>query len=403
MAHRWTVAALTTLTLIAVTACGNSTGSVADSNSNVLTEMDYYNTDPGLTALPKLLRTCGKQNGVTITRQVVPDLRTKLLQLAGSHSVPDLVLLDNPDLQQLAATGALADLGADGVRTAGIYPNIVAAGRYNGKLYGLAPGVNALALFYNTKLFSAAGLRPPRTWSELTTDASALTAGKQHGIGFAVPATEEGSFQFESFFLTAGADLKTLNSPQAVSALRLLANLVSSGSAPKDVLSWTQANVEEQFANGSLAMMVNGPWQLPELAKANMNDFGVVPIPVPDTGGTSSSALGGEVWAAGNNGNTAKAAAVIRCLASATNSLSWSKLVDYVPADQAGAQQLAAADPLMRTFVDEIGGAQGRTAELGATYPKYSQALWTAVQSVLAGQSTPQAALDQAQRQATSG
>jgi len=128
-----------------------------------------------------------------------------------------------------------------------------------------------------------------------------------------------------------------------------------------------------------------------------------VPIPVPDTGGTSSSALGGEVWAAGNNGKTAKAGAVIRCLVSATNSLSWSKLVDYVPADQAGAQQLAAADPRMKTFVDEIGGAKGRTAELGANYPKYSQALWTAVQSVLAGQSTPQAALDQAQQQATSG
>ncbi|HEY0805180.1 MAG TPA: sugar ABC transporter substrate-binding protein [Pseudonocardiaceae bacterium] len=400
MARRWTVAALAALALVTVTACGNSNGSAANSNPATLTEMDYYNTDPGLTALPKLLQTCGKQNGVTITRQVVPDLRTRLLQLAGSHSVPDLVLLDNPDLQQLAATGALADLGAAGVRTAGVYPNIVAAGRYNGKLYGLAPGVNALALFYNTKLFSAAALPPPKTWSELTADARKLTTGRQHGIGFAVPATEEGSFQFESFFLTAGADLRTLNSPQAVAALRLLADLVSSGSAPKDVLSWTQANVEEQFANGSLAMMVNGPWQLPQLAKANMSDFGIVPIPVPDAGGTSASALGGEVWAAGNNGRATTAAAVIKCLASATNSLSWSKLVDYVPADQAAAQRLAAADPRMRTFVDEIGGAQGRTAELGSTYPKYSQALWTAVQSVLAGQNSPQAALDQAQRQA---
>ncbi|HEX4704523.1 MAG TPA: ABC transporter substrate-binding protein, partial [Pseudonocardiaceae bacterium] len=112
-------------------------------------------------------------------------------------------------------------------------------------------------------------------------------------------------------------------------------------------------------------------------------------------------ALGGEVWAAGNNGKATTAAAVIKCLASATNSLSWSKLVDYVPADQAAAQRLATADPRMRTFVDEIGGAQGRTAELGAAYPKYSQALWTAVQSVLAGQNSPQAALDQAQRQAS--
>lgn len=399
MARRLLLAALAALTLAATAACGSS--STSDSSPNTLTEMDYYNTDPGLSALPKLLDQCGKQNGVTIQRQVVPDLRTKLLQLAGSHAVPDLVLMDNPDLQQLAATGALADLGTAGVSTAGLYPNIVAAGEYQGKLYGLAPGVNALALFYNTKLFTAAGLRPPKTWNDLTADAAKLTTGAQHGIGFAVPATEEGSFQFEAFFLSAGADLKTLNSAQAVSALRLLQNLVNSGSAPKDVLSWTQANVEEQFANGSLAMMVNGPWQLPQLAKANMTDFAVVPIPVPDSGGTASGALGGEVWAAGNNGKTAKAAAVIKCLTAAQNSLSWSKLVDYIPSNENAAQQLAASDPQLKTFVDEIGGAKGRTAELGANYPRYSQALWTAVQSALAGQASPQAALNQAQQQAS--
>ncbi len=399
MARRLLLATLAAFSLVAATACGGS--STSDGNPSTLTEMDYYNTDPALSALPKLLDQCGKQNGVTITRQVVPDLRTKLLQLAGSHGVPDLVLMDNPDLQQLAATGALADLGAAGVRTDGLYPNIVAAGEYQGKLYGLAPGVNALALFYNTKMFAAAGLQPPKTWSELTSAAATLTTGKQHGIGFAVPATEEGSFQFEAFFLSAGADLKTLNSPQAVSALQLLSNLVTAGAAPKDVLSWTQANVEEQFANGSLAMMVNGPWQLPQLAKANMTDFGIVPIPVPDSGGTSSGALGGEVWAAGNNGKTAKAAAVIKCLTSARNSLAWSKLVDYIPSNTAAARQLAAGDPQLKTFVDEIGGAKGRTAELGANYPKYSQALWTAVQSVLAGQAGPQAALNQAQQQAS--
>jgi multiple sugar transport system substrate-binding protein len=55
----------------------------------------------------------------------------------------------------------------------------------------------------------------------------------------------------------------------------------------------------------------------------------------------------------------------------------------------------------MQTFVDEIAGAKGRTAELGPDYPKYSQALWTAVQAVLSGHSSPQAALDAAQKQAT--
>lgn len=381
--------------------CGGGDEPAADATT--LTAMDYYNTDPGLSALPKLLDDCAQRNGVTITRQVVPDLRTKVLQLAGSHSLPDLILLDNPDLPQLAATGALTDLGAEGLKTEGLYPNVVAAGNHDGKLYGIAPGVNSLALFYHRKAFQDAGLQPPKTWEELRTAAAKLTAGKRHGIGFALPATEEGSFQFQSFFFSAGADLKTLNSPQATSALQLVADLVAAGSAPKDVLSWTQANVEEQFANGSLAMMVNGPWQLPQLAKAKVTDFGVVPMPVPAAGGTPSGPLGGEVWAAGNNGPKAKkAAAVIACLTGPDASLTWSKLTNYVPSNQQAATQLASSNPAMKPFIDAIAGAKGRTAELGPAYPKYSQAMWTAVQAVIAGKTGPQAALDTAQQQASS-
>jgi multiple sugar transport system substrate-binding protein len=133
-----------------------------------------------------------------------------------------------------------------------------------------------------------------------------------------------------------------------------------------------------------------------------MSDFGIVPIPVPAAGGKPSSALGGEVWAAGNGPKSAKAVQVIKCLTSAANSLSWSKLTNYVPSNEQAAQQLAAGDPQFTSFVDEIGDAAGRTATLGVNYPKYSQALWTAVQSALAGRATPDAALDAAQKQATS-
>ncbi|MYR28553.1 MULTISPECIES: extracellular solute-binding protein [unclassified Streptomyces] len=405
------IALLTTATATAtalLAACGGDGGGSAAKDSSgrlVLTEMDYYNTDPTMSALPKLLDSCGRKAGVTVRRKIVPDLRTKLIQLAGSHAVPDLVLLDNPDLQQLAATGALTDLGAAGLRTEGLYENVVAAGQYEGKLYGVAPGVNSLALFYDKKLLTDAGLTPPTTWDALGKAAKKLTSGKRHGLGFAVPATEEGSFQFESFFLSAGAELSKLDSPEAVRALTFLDTLVKEGAAPKDVLSWTQANVQEQFANGSLGMMVNGPWQLPQLRKAGMSeaDYGVVPMPVPAKGGTPSGALGGEVWAAGNNGaeKSRKAAEVISCMVNEKNSLTWSKLTQYVPAAKSAAAELAAEQPQMKPFVDGIAGARGRTAKLGATYPAASQALWTAVQAALSGQKSPSAALAAAQAEAS--
>ncbi|MFD5087927.1 extracellular solute-binding protein [Kitasatospora sp. NPDC058406] len=397
------VAAATVAGLL-LSACGDADAPLrsTDSGKVTLTEMDYYNTEPTRSALPELLTRCGNQARVTIERQIVPDLRTRLLQLAGSRDLPDLILVDNPDLPQIAATGALVDLDAHGVKTDGMYPNIIEAGKYQGKQYGVAPGVNQLALYYNKSMLEKAGVNPPATWDELRSAARKLTQGdKVHGIGFAVPATEEGSFQFESFFFSAGASLANLDSLQGVSALSFVKNLVSDGSAPRDVLSWNQAEVGEQFSTGSLAMMVNGPWELPQLRKAGMKDFGVVPMPAP-TGGTSSGALGGEVWAASSSGDKAeKAAEVIRCLVSKDNSLAWAKLTNYVPPDPDVAAELGASVPAMKTFMQTIGSAKSRTAELGTAYPKYSQALWTAVQTAVSGGKSPSAALTEAQRQAT--
>jgi multiple sugar transport system substrate-binding protein len=397
---------LAAASLLALAACGTSTGGGGSATVDSLTETDYYD------AAPHSLRTfgnsvfCGAQVGVKIVHQQVPraQFMPKLLQQASSRTLPDLALIDNPDLQQLAATGGLVSLSQAGLSTQGLYPSIVAAGSYQGQTYGIAPGVNGLALFYNKDMFSAAGLTPPTTWDELTADAKALTKGSRYGMAFSAVGTEEGSFQFEPFFWTAGADLKNLGSPQAVKALTLWKTLVSEGSASKSVVTWTQADINDQFAAGNVAMMVNGPWQLPTLdAKTGLN-FGIVPIPVPSASAKPVTPLGGEVWTVGHSGSAReqKAVAVVKCLLSADRSLEWSKDAGYIPSNQAAAAQLATSDAQLSAFVAEVGTAQARTTELGTGYPKVSSALWNAIQACLAGGMSPQAALAQAQAQATS-
>ena len=127
--------------------------SAARTSTITLTEVDYYNAPPTSLALPPLLKACGKANGVIINRQLIPQasLVPKLLQDVSTHSFPNLALIDNPNVQQFAATGALAPL--TGVKTKGLFPSIAAAGSYKGKSYGFAAGVNDLALYYNKDLF----------------------------------------------------------------------------------------------------------------------------------------------------------------------------------------------------------------------------------------------------------
>jgi multiple sugar transport system substrate-binding protein len=401
-ARRGTPAALTAAALLVLAACGTGTGSGGSGgDSGTLTEIDYYDAAPQNTQLPQILDECAARTGVKIKHQQVPraQFMPKLLQQASARSLPDLALIDNPDLQQLAATGGLVSLSQAGLSTKGLYPSIVQAGSYQGQTYGIAPGVNGLALYVNTDLFTQAGLHPPTTWQELKDDARRLTHGSRHGIAFSAVGTEEGSFQFEPFLWTAGASLEHLDSPQAVQALTLWKDLVGSGSASKSVVTWTQADVNDQFMAGNAAMMVNGPWQLPTLDADKKLHFAVVPIPVPAASAKPVTPLGGEVWTVGHSNakREARAVAVVSCLLGREESAKWSKDAGYIPSDQQAAAQIGASDPQLTAFVAEVGTARARTTELGTAYPKVSQALADAIQAALAGGTSPKSALSQAQ------
>ena len=373
-----------------------------------VTEWDYWTNEPQKTQYQTILDECTASTGITIDRQTIPgnDLISKVLLGAQQKQLPDVLRLDNPYLQQVADTGALAQLTDYGVDITGIYPNLVAAGTYKGKIYGIAPGINGLALFYNKDMFAAANLQPPTTWAEIESDAAALTKNGVYGIAWSSTAGEEGSWQFEPWFWGAGADLTKLDSPQAVKALQFLTDLVNKGYASKSVVQWGQGDVNDQFMAGKVAMQNNGVWNLAVLEKSNIN-FGVVAIPKPD-GGAAPGPMGGEVVTIPNTGDTARmqaAGKIANCLLSDKMMLEWATYAAFVPARESVAAQAVANDPNMKSFVDAAAAELTRTgppANLGPNYPKVSQPLWTAIQAALTGAKSPQDALTAAQQEAES-
>jgi multiple sugar transport system substrate-binding protein len=399
------VSAVAAVLALAGCSSGAGQGSSNTGVANSITELDYYTDTQGTAAWQQILDGCATQTGIRISRQSVPtdQLTQKLLQGAASHSLPDLVFTDNPTLQNVASTGALTPLTDYGISTDGYYDSIVKAGTYQGKVYGLAPGVNGLALIYNKDLLTAAGVQPPATWDQLTAAARRLTAGSRYGLAFSAVNSEEGTWQFLPFFWSNGADLSKLDSNSAVSALEFVSGLVSGGSASRSVVNWNQNDVTDQFTAGNAAMMINGSWTLPALSQTRNLHFGVVPIPTPKPGGKPVVALGGEVGAIPATGPASQQAGakVLSCVLTEKNMLDWDAGHDYVPARQATAATFAQTHPEMRPFVTEVQTARSRTADLGTRYPKVSTALATALQSALTGQQSASAALSQAQRAAS--
>jgi multiple sugar transport system substrate-binding protein len=393
-------------------ACGSSPGASSSNGKIVITEMDYWSIASQSATLSKLFGDYEKLHpNITIQRNAVPfaDLLPKADQEAASHTLPNLLALDNPSVANFAATGALTPLDSfmqGSFNASDFYAGPRQTMLYQGKTYAFPVGNNDLALFYNIKDFAAAHLQPPTTWSELASDAKQLTHGSTYGIAFSTPADEQATFQFEPFLWSNHGDLSHVSSTQSQQALQFLADLVHSGSASRGVLNWSQPDVATQFGEGHAAMMENGPWEIPVLEQQyNMKfgvDFGVVAMPVPQTGDQPVVPLGGETWTIPANKDAAVVKAtwdLVNWLEQPAQLLYLDQNFGYIPAIKSTAQQMLQTRPDLKVFADEFNTAQARTAQLGAKYPQVSQKIWTAIQAAISGSMTPQAALNQAQQQ----
>jgi multiple sugar transport system substrate-binding protein len=392
------IAMIATVPLVLAACSGSGSGG---GKVDSITVLDYYNQGNDKTVIGKYLDICGAENDVKIDRKLVPgaSLIQKVLQQASSKTLPDVLMLDNPDLQQIAATGALSPLDQYGISTDGYAKGVLQAGTYKGKVYGLAPTVNTIALFYNKTVLDKAGVTPPTTWDELQADAKKLTAGSQYGFAVDANATYEGSWQFLPFMWSNGGNEKNIATTGTEGALQLWTDLVNDGSMSKSVVNWTQADVNDQFIAGKTAMMVNGPWQIPAL-KASGIDYGIAQLPVKSASDTPVAPLGGEVWTVPNTGDKAKqkvAAKIVDCLNSEKNQLAMAKLRYTIPSKTAAAEKFGTEVPEEKVFVDLVANARARTGELGADWPKAATKIYTAVQSALTGQASPADALKNAQ------
>ena len=404
--HRRTPTVLSAVAMLAavpLVLAGCSGGSSASSGGKVdsITVLDYYNQGNDKKVIGDYLDKCGAENDVTIKRSLVPgsSLIQKVLPQASSKTLPDVLMLDNPDLQQIAETGALSPLTDYGISTDGYAKGVLQAGTYKGKVYGLAPTVNTIALFYDKKKLAAAGVTPPKTWDELKTASAKLTANGEYGFAVDANATYEGTWQFLPFMWSNGGDEKDIATAKTAEALSLWTDLVKDGSMSKSVVNWTQADVNDQFMAGKAAMMINGPWQIPALKDSGI-DYGIAQIPVQSASDTAVAPLGGEVWTVPNTGDKAKqqvAAKVVDCMNDAKNQLAMAKLRYTIPSKTEVAQQFGKDVPEEQVFVDLVADARARTGELGADWPKAATKIYTAVQSALTGQDSPADALKNAQ------
>ena len=306
----------------------------------------------------------------------------------------DLLIMDNPDMPAFAASGLLADISdyLEDFEDIDLYfPGPMNSTTLDGAHFGLPFCSNCLCLFYNKDMFEAAGIDfVPTNWEELEKACEMLAACDAVSatpLGFAGVATEEGTFQFMPWLYMAGATYETVGSEDGVEAMTFIKKLIDEGYLSKEITSWAQTDVNNQFMSGAIAMQFNGPWQLPGIA-ANAPDlnYGVALLPAGDSG--TASGLGGENLAVVNGDNVAGAVEFLYYYNQPEVMIAAQKIYGAFPSrSDAAADEYWTADPVQATFIEQLNTAVARGPH--PSWPSISEALYTMLQEVVIGTKTP--------------
>lgn len=368
----------------------------ASGSGEELTIWYYWETEGHQKALDKVITDYNvSQSEITVSAKYVPfaDFKKQLSIGASADELPDIAILDSPDHASYATMGIFADLTGK-FDVSNYYEGAVDSCTIDGTLYGVPFGVNCLGLYYNQDLLDEAGCKAPTNWDELKETASSLTKDNVTGLAFCSLQNEEGTFNFMPWVWSTGAGSYELNSEGGVKALTLAKDLVESGAMSKECINWTQGDVMNQFISGNVAMMINGPWQIPTMKKeAPELNWKVALIPQDKE---YASVLGGENYAVIAGGNEEGA---LKFLEYVTTKEQVEYLMDsfgYISADKTIAEGQFADDEAMKTFTEQLNYAKARGPL--AEWPEVSDAISLAFNQVMTGEKEPQEAADAAQQ-----
>jgi len=287
------------------------------------------------------------------------------------------------------------------------------ASTVNGKVLGVPALVDNLSLVYNETLFEQAGVplpTPDWSWSDFRSAAAKLTDKQKKTFGWAYvnDGSEDTVWRYLALLWQAGGDLLTpdntkpaFDSPAGLAALDQLKQMAVTDKSV--YLDSGNGNYLNLFNSGKIAMLWTGPWDL-----SSINEdvkYGVTLL--PGYNGDHQTISGPDLYMMFNNSDAKVDASwdFVKWLISPEVHLQFAIDTGDLPVRQSETelpdyQKFLTKYPGNKVFVENLKNVKHARPNI-ASYNEVSTAVGKMVQSVMIGQSEPQAALDSARDEVT--
>ncbi|WP_210495357.1 ABC transporter substrate-binding protein [Patulibacter sp. SYSU D01012] len=283
-------------------------------------------------------------------------------------------------------------------------PSTLQTATYDGRYYGVPEKTDAGLLYYRKDRTST----PPDTWQALYS-----AAKDEGGFVFQGKAYEGLTVHFLEVAYGAGGKVLSddgkkseINSPQNLAALKLMADGVKSGAVPKAVLTYQEAESQQAFDSGKPGFMRNWPYaysiEKESKTAAVRKNFEVAPLPKFE-GGQAAGVLGGSNLVISKFSKNPEGALKFVDVMTKPDAMRL-RATKYSLApvlsesyDDADVKKALPFSDALRTAVE-----QAKARPVSPSYTQISTAISTNVAKALSGRMTPEAALEAADKSISS-
>jgi multiple sugar transport system substrate-binding protein len=296
-------------------------------------------------------------------------------------------------------------------------PGLVQGATYNGQVYGAPFFEDQGFLYYRKDLLAKEGLPVPRTWPQLEADAVKIKdAGlTKYGFVWEGDSYEGLTCDFMEYLGSAGGSVlnssltsATLDSPAGKEAATFMRSLITSGASPSAVTTFQEGQAMSAFATGQAAFLRNWDyaWSYAQTASSPssvVGKVGVAPLPTfPGQPYPGTSNIGGwNLYINPHSKNIAADVTFIKWMTSPAAQTILGTQFSEIPTVTSVRDSAAvkAKNPVLAIV------GQTRLIPRPAQTPQYakvSQAIYTNINSMLTGSTSPSAALSAAASQINS-
>ncbi|MEA3503186.1 MAG: extracellular solute-binding protein [Actinomycetota bacterium] len=220
--------------------------------------------------------------GATVSVVDYTELRSCLMKAVAEGTAPDIALIDEVWIAELAnahvihALDQLNPAWSESDYQVDFDPSFVDGVRFDEHVYAVPEEINVAGIWYNRDLLARAGADLPSSWDELRSLAvrlQGLLPTGSHAVVMpgGIAAAETTTYCLTALLASNGVqvinDGVTLDTGEAVEALRLLRHFIEDGTMSGDVVAFDWLTAPRLVGSGGAAIGIGGSYEAEVIAE----------------------------------------------------------------------------------------------------------------------------------------